>query len=48
MSDLAWTLILRDEVFLNFYFEEMTKRLTTAYEFCVGLLKEEGISYTPS
>ena len=47
MADQAWLHLLEDQPFLDSYFPLFQRRMTNAYNYCTGILKQHRISYIP-
>ncbi|RMZ80451.1 hypothetical protein DV737_g2978, partial [Chaetothyriales sp. CBS 132003] len=48
LAEQIWLQLLTDFDFQNSYFPHLARRMTDAYEFVTGLLRQRGIAYSPA
>jgi aspartate/methionine/tyrosine aminotransferase len=48
LAENVWLNLLQDAEFQGWYFPELQKRMTTAYEYVTEILRQEGIEYSPA
>ena len=48
LAEQIWLQLLIDTKFQEWYFPELTKRMTASYEYVTGVLREHGIAHSPA